>query len=109
MEDLQSLVSIPRIWDSLHRVEERLLEASTADDPYLTKIAQHLLLAGCKRFRPLLALLAAEFGTAADGESLVVCGWADHGSAAMAMFPNRSVDQAAGLFRQIREGVQTRG
>lgn len=62
MEDLQSLVGIPRIWDRLGTVEERLLEASTADDPYLTKIAQHLLIAGGKRFRPLLALLAAEFG-----------------------------------------------
>lgn len=66
MEDLQSLVRIPQIWDELGRVEERLLEASTADDPYLTKIAQHLLLAGGKRFRPLLALLAAEFGTSHD-------------------------------------------
>lgn len=66
MEDLQSLVSIPRIWDQLSRVEERLLEASTADDSYLTKIAQHLLLAGGKRFRPLLALLAAEFGEVED-------------------------------------------
>jgi heptaprenyl diphosphate synthase len=66
MEDLQSLVGIPRIWDQLTRVEERLLEASTADDSYLTKIAQHLLLAGGKRFRPLLALLAAEFGDAGD-------------------------------------------
>lgn len=62
MEDLQSLVGIPRIWDRLGTVEERLLEASTADDPYLTKISQHLLIAGGKRFRPLLALLAAEFG-----------------------------------------------
>ncbi|HJQ76713.1 MAG TPA: polyprenyl synthetase family protein [Acidimicrobiia bacterium] len=66
MEDLQSLVGIPRIWEQLGRVEERLLEASAADDPYLTKIAQHLLLAGGKRFRPLLALLAAEFGDAED-------------------------------------------
>ncbi len=66
MEDLQSLVSIPRIWDQLGVVEERLLEASTADDAYLTKIAQHLLLAGGKRFRPLLALLAAEFGKSED-------------------------------------------
>lgn len=66
MEDLQSLISIPRIWEQLSRVEERLLEASTADDPYLTKIAQHLLLAGGKRFRPLLALLAAEFGDTRD-------------------------------------------
>ncbi|MFZ0012607.1 MAG: polyprenyl synthetase family protein [Acidimicrobiia bacterium] len=66
MEDLQSLVGIPRIWEQLTVVEERLLETSTADDPYLTKIAQHLLLAGGKRFRPLLALLAAEFGENAD-------------------------------------------
>lgn len=66
MEDLQSLIRIPNIWDSLTRVEERLLEAASADDPYLTKIAQHLLLAGGKRFRPLLALLAAEFGESRD-------------------------------------------
>jgi heptaprenyl diphosphate synthase len=47
-------------------VEERLFEASASDDPYLTKIAQHLLLAGGKRFRPLLALLAAELGPSWD-------------------------------------------
>ncbi|MGH8949887.1 MAG: polyprenyl synthetase family protein [Acidimicrobiia bacterium] len=66
MEDLQSLIRIPNVWVSLTRVEERLLEAAAADDPYLTKIAQHLLLAGGKRFRPLLALLAAQFGEARD-------------------------------------------
>ncbi len=66
MEDLQSLVDIPRIWEHLDRVEERLLESSTSGDAYLTKIAQHLLLAGGKRFRPLLALLAAEFGEVSD-------------------------------------------
>ncbi len=73
MEDLQSLVGIPRIWEQLGRVEERLLESSAADDPYLTKIAQHLLLAGGKRFRPLLALLAAEFGDP-DGPKPVEAG-----------------------------------
>jgi len=62
MDDLQSLINIPRIWTSAARVEGRLLDAATADDPYLTRIAQHLLVAGGKRFRPLLALLAAEFG-----------------------------------------------
>lgn len=66
MEDLQSLIRVPTVWDSLAGVEERLLEAAAADDPYLTKIAQHLLLAGGKRFRPLLALLAAEFGGTRD-------------------------------------------
>lgn len=65
MTDLHDLIRLPHVWDRLAEVEERLLEAATSDDPYLTKIAQHLLLAGGKRFRPLLALLAAEFGTAA--------------------------------------------
>ena len=67
MEELQRLIPIPRIWDNLAKVEERLLEAAAADDAYLTKIAQHLLLAGGKRLRPLLALLAAEFGPSRDG------------------------------------------
>lgn len=66
MNDLQSVIHIPRIWEQLDSVEERLIESSTADDPYLTKIAQHLLHAGGKRFRPLLALLAAEFGPSSD-------------------------------------------
>ena len=65
MNDLRTLVDIPRVWERLERVEHRLFEASTSDDPYLTKIAQHLLTAGGKRFRPLLALLAAELGPAA--------------------------------------------
>jgi heptaprenyl diphosphate synthase len=66
MEDLQSLIPIPRIWENLERVEERLLEASASDDAYLTKISQHLLLAGGKRFRPLLALLASELAPSQD-------------------------------------------
>lgn len=66
MNDLRSLIDIPRVWDRIERVEHRLFEASTADDPYLTKIAQHLLAAGGKRFRPLLALLAAELGPGED-------------------------------------------
>ena len=58
----------------MSRVEERLLEAASADDAYLTKIAQHLLLAGGKRLRPLLALLAAEFGPDAGSHRPVEAG-----------------------------------
>ncbi|MDG4799143.1 hypothetical protein [Micromonospora sp. WMMD980] len=46
--------------------------------------------------------------TSGDGGDFAVCGWADHGSVAMGMFPGRPVDDAATLFRQIREGVQRR-
>lgn len=63
---IQELVDIPEIWERMSTVESRLLEATESDDPFLTKVAQHLLLAGGKRFRPLLAQLAGEFGPSVD-------------------------------------------
>ena len=56
------LVPIPRVWERLERVEERLIEVTTAETPFLTEVAQHLLLAGGKRYRPLLSQVAAELG-----------------------------------------------
>jgi len=44
-------------------VETRLGEISVAETPFLTEIAQHLLMAGGKRYRPLLAQVAAELGS----------------------------------------------
>ncbi|WP_091090063.1 hypothetical protein [Micromonospora nigra] len=46
--------------------------------------------------------------TSGEGGDFAVCGWADHGSVVMAMFPGRSVDDSARLLREIRETVQTR-
>jgi hypothetical protein len=46
--------------------------------------------------------------TRTDGGSMAVCGWADHGSLGIAMFPNRPVDQSAELLRSIRKAVQNR-
>ncbi|AEW95858.1 MULTISPECIES: polyprenyl synthetase family protein [Streptomycetaceae] len=43
-------------------VEEGLLEATKCDVPFINGAAQHLVRAGGKRFRPLLVLLAAQFG-----------------------------------------------
>ncbi|HEV7827196.1 MAG TPA: polyprenyl synthetase family protein [Mycobacteriales bacterium] len=48
--------------DGLDRVEERLRETVASADPFVTEAAQHLVMAGGKRFRPLLALIAAQFG-----------------------------------------------
>jgi heptaprenyl diphosphate synthase len=62
MSELRDLVTLPHIWNRMERVEERLFEATVSDHRYLTEIAQHLLGAGGKRYRPLLALLCAEFG-----------------------------------------------
>ncbi|MEV6104616.1 polyprenyl synthetase family protein [Streptomyces sp. NPDC051940] len=46
----------------LAAVEEGLLEATKSDVPFITGAAQHLVRAGGKRFRPLLVMLAAQFG-----------------------------------------------
>lgn len=62
MSDLQDLIPLPGVWQSMARVEQRLLEVSTSDHDHLTEIAQHLLIAGGKRYRPLVAILAGQFG-----------------------------------------------
>jgi heptaprenyl diphosphate synthase len=46
----------------LTQVEERLREVVRSSHPMLTAAAAHLVEAGGKRFRPVLALLAAQFG-----------------------------------------------
>ncbi|MBY8340266.1 polyprenyl synthetase family protein [Streptomyces spinosirectus] len=46
----------------LAAVEEGLLEATKSEVPFITQAAQHLVRAGGKRFRPLLVMLAAQFG-----------------------------------------------
>ncbi|MDG9720695.1 polyprenyl synthetase family protein [Streptomyces sp. DH24] len=46
----------------LSAVEEGLLEATKSEVPFITEAAQHLVRAGGKRFRPLLVMLAAQFG-----------------------------------------------
>jgi hypothetical protein len=47
--------------------------------------------------------------TATDDGDMTVCGWADHGSLALGMFPKRTEADSAELLRQIRAGAQTRG
>ncbi|SCG38520.1 hypothetical protein GA0070609_0592 [Micromonospora echinaurantiaca] len=46
--------------------------------------------------------------TSGEGGDFAICGWADHGSVVMAMFPGRPVDQSGELLRNIRDEVQTR-
>ncbi|MEY9850039.1 polyprenyl synthetase family protein [Streptacidiphilus sp. MAP5-3] len=50
--------------EGMMAVEQALADATKSDVPFITVGAQHLLHAGGKRFRPLLTLLAAQFGDA---------------------------------------------
>ncbi|NUT34883.1 MAG: hypothetical protein HOV79_17640 [Hamadaea sp.] len=47
---------------------------------------------------------------AAEGSEavLTICGWADHGSVAFAMFPGRTLDESAPLLRDLRGAVLKR-
>jgi heptaprenyl diphosphate synthase len=49
----------------LDRVEVALLSAAEADSPMVREAAQHVILAGGKRFRPLLVVLSSHLGSAA--------------------------------------------
>lgn len=44
-----------------------------------------------------------------DSRSAAVCGWADHGVIALAVFPGKSVEQAASLTQNIRGSIVVRG
>jgi heptaprenyl diphosphate synthase len=57
-----------RIRSGLERVEERLARSVDSDVAFLDEAARYLLEAGGKRFRPLLTLLAAEFGDSSRDE-----------------------------------------
>jgi len=51
--------------DQLDRVEVALLQAADADTAMVREAAQHVILAGGKRFRPLLVVLGSHLGPAA--------------------------------------------
>jgi geranylgeranyl pyrophosphate synthase len=62
--------------DGLARVEAALTTAVTSDHSFVSEAAGHLMAAGGKRFRPMLALLAAQLGDADAPEvvdAAVVC------------------------------------
>jgi hypothetical protein len=42
----------------------------------------------------------------AAGDTITVCGWADDSTVGIALFPSRTVDQAAVLMREMRPGLQ---
>lgn len=46
--------------------------------------------------------------TSTDSDTMAVCGWADYGSLAMAMFPERGIDESARLMRDLRAAIQHR-
>ncbi|MBT8165430.1 MAG: polyprenyl synthetase family protein [Acidimicrobiia bacterium] len=67
---IEELVPLAAVWERMQLVESRLIEVTDSSNQFLSKIARHYLLAGGKRFRPLLAQLAAELGPTQDFRSV---------------------------------------
>jgi geranylgeranyl pyrophosphate synthase len=63
-----------RIRVRLAEVERVLRDSAVSEAPFVTEAAQHVMAAGGKRFRPLLTLLAAEFGPDPDHEDVISAG-----------------------------------
>jgi geranylgeranyl pyrophosphate synthase len=53
-------LSLPGLDEALARVEEALADSTSAQDPFLTEVAGHLVRAGGKRLRPALVIAAAQ-------------------------------------------------
>ena len=53
------LLLLPTLADDLGRVESQLRLSVQAEDPFLTEVASHLILAGGKRVRPAFAVTSA--------------------------------------------------
>ena len=60
-----------RLINRLARIEELLATHCQARTPYVTQAATHLMMAGGKRFRPLLVLLAAELGPRPEADEVL--------------------------------------
>ena len=56
------LLSLASMADDRERIEMAIHEAVRSADPYLTEIASHLVVAGGKRLRPVVAIAAAQVG-----------------------------------------------
>jgi heptaprenyl diphosphate synthase len=63
LPDLDAALSAS-VTSGLDEVEERLAEAVKSDDELVGPALRHLVAAGGKRFRPMLALVAGQFGDA---------------------------------------------
>jgi hypothetical protein len=78
-------------------------------------LAFRLLTDDSARVEDLHAVPAGELGgimkcgtSPADDGPMAICGWADHGSLAVAMFPGRTVTESAELLRGLRAVIEHR-
>lgn len=60
-----------RVTEGLNRVEELMFERLSGGEDFLSEQVTHLAKAGGKRFRPLMAVLASEFGPEPQSDNVI--------------------------------------
>ena len=91
-----------RLVDRLARIEELLVGHCQGRTPYVSRAAAHLMMAGGKRFRPLLVLLAAETGTHPEAEEVHTAACVVELTHVASLYHDDVMDEAA-----LRRGADT--
>ncbi len=58
--EVSPLLTLASMDEDLERIDREIHAAVQTPDPYLTEIASHLVVAGGKRLRPVVAIAAAQ-------------------------------------------------
>ncbi|MGE0000023.1 MAG: polyprenyl synthetase family protein [Ilumatobacteraceae bacterium] len=95
-------VSIPGMRDDIGRIEAALARSVQTGDAYLTEIASHLISAGGKLLRPMLALAAAQVAGGPSSDEAVQGGIACELVQTGSLYHDDVMDEAS-----TRRGVET--
>ena len=96
------LLGLPGMDADRARIEAAMLAAVVTSDPYLTEIASHLIVAGGKRLRPVLAVVAGQLGGGVADDDVVQGGVACELVHLGSLYHDDVMDEA-----ETRRGVET--
>ena len=91
-----------RLAERMQVVERALARHVRSRAPFVTDAASHLMVAGGKRFRPLLVLLAAETGPHADSDDVVTAACVVELTHLASLYHDDVMDEAA-----LRRGAES--
>ena len=93
---------IERVGSGMTEVERLLAQAAHSEHPLIGQAVGHLVAAGGKRFRPLLTLVAAEFGPVGAGPEVLSAACVIELTHMATLYHDDVMDEAP-----LRRGVQT--
>ena len=96
------LLSVVGMDADRERIDAAMLAAVVTSDPYLTEIASHLIVAGGKRLRPVLAVVAGQLASGVASDDVVQGGVACELVHLGSLYHDDVMDEA-----EIRRGVET--